>query len=370
MKMLYDAFHLGSMNPNVPALGTIDTEGYLLEQNTHGSLIEAVSIPIRMTASAAGTFNFSVANIRNIPNSSCVTIEDTQLGTIDVISENLTWSVDLEEGEISDRYILHVGAPAIINANDVSCYGSEDGTVSITSAEGLFDLQWFNEMDELIASTENFSGTSTLEGVTFGNYTAVLTSDDSACASVQETVYVDIPSEHELIENSGLAHCNEEGIAFIVLDFNAPELEVNVSSNGENVISNTFSNSILLEDLNAGVYNIEANSACANWNFEIDLNDENALSIDVPTPAVTPVFDGQGVIVLEASVTGFGNVEWFRNGLSVGTGTTLEYAITQTGEYNFTAQVSNNSCADQVEVIAIAESAVGINEKHLEASII
>ena len=76
------------------------------------------------------------------------------------------------------------------------------------------------------------------------------------------------------------------------------------------------------------------------------------------------------MIVLEASVTGFGNVEWFRNGLSVGTGTTLEYAITQTGEYNFTAQVSNNSCADQVEVIAIAESAVGINEKHLEASII
>ena len=234
----------------------------------------------------------------------------------------------------------------------------------------MFNLQWFNEMDVLIESTENFSGTSTLEGVPFGNYTAVLTSDDSACTTVQETVYVDTPSEHELSSTHGAAYCNEEGSAFISINFNAPEVSLSVSANGEEVMNDTHNSNILIEDLNAEVYTIDAVSACNTWNFEIDLTDENALSIEVPTPAVTPVIDGQGVIVLEANLTGFGNVEWFNNGISVGTGNVLEYSISQAGEYNFTAQVSNGTCSDQVDVVAMAESAVGVIENTSEASLV
>ena len=127
----YDAFNLGSMNPDAPALGTLDPQGYLLEQNTHGSLIEAVSVPIRIEGAAAGTFEFSVADLSNLPSSSCVTIEDTQEGTVAVLSEGLSWTVTLEENEIVDRFILHIGAPALVSSNAVSCYGSEDGTVSV-----------------------------------------------------------------------------------------------------------------------------------------------------------------------------------------------------------------------------------------------
>ncbi|MGB1032458.1 MAG: hypothetical protein ACPGWM_07575, partial [Flavobacteriales bacterium] len=298
----YDAFNFGSMNPDVPALGTLDPQGYLLEQNTHGSLVEAVSIPLRIEAGAAGSFEFSVANMSNLPSSSCITLEDSELGTIEVLSEGLTWTISLEEGEISDRFILHVGAPATISADAVSCFGSEDGSASITSADGMFNLQWFNEMDELIASTENFSGTSTLEGVAFGNYTAVLTSDDSACSSLQETVYVDTPAEHELNSTHGIAYCNEEGSAYLAINFNAPEVTLNVSSNGNEVINSAYTGDVLIEELNAAVYTIDATSACNTWSFEIDLTDENALSIEVPTPALTPVIDGQGVIVLEANI--------------------------------------------------------------------
>ncbi|MGB0424316.1 MAG: T9SS type A sorting domain-containing protein, partial [Flavobacteriales bacterium] len=301
---------------------------------------------------------------------SCVTLEDSELGTVEVLSEGLTWIVTLEEGEISDRFILHVGAPATISADAVSCFGSEDGSASITSADGMFNLQWFNEMDELIASTENFSGTSTLEGVAFGNYTAVLTSDDSACSSLQETVYVDTPAEHELNSTHGIAYCNEEGSAYLAINFNAPEVTLNVSSNGNEVINSAYTGDVLIEELNAAVYTIDATSACNTWSFEIDLTDENALSIEVPTPALTPVIDGQGVIVLEANIAGFGNVEWFNNGTSVGTGNVLEYSITQAGEYNFTAQVTNDTCSDQVDVVAMAESAVGIIENTSEASLV
>ncbi|MGB0424625.1 MAG: hypothetical protein ACPGED_09885, partial [Flavobacteriales bacterium] len=95
----YDAFNFGSMNPDVPALGTLDPQGYLLEQNTHGSLVEAVSIPLRIEAGAAGSFEFSVANMSNLPSSSCITLEDSELGTSEVLSEGLTWIVTLEEGE-------------------------------------------------------------------------------------------------------------------------------------------------------------------------------------------------------------------------------------------------------------------------------
>ena len=358
-----DALDLRSMHQNAARL-SIASDDLLLEHNMVNSFNENSSHVLRFTAyEQAGTWTLSADDMSNIPTSACITIEDTFDNSIVALEEGMTWTVDLAAEEVQDRFILHIGGAATIEAEAVSCYGSEDGTATLNLPEGTYSVQWVDEMEQTIATMDNVSGEQSIQDLGFGNYTAFITDENGVCTSLFETVYVDTPSQHELSTNQNLAFCGELGAGWIEFQTNAEAMDIVLTNDNNDVVYEGNSPAhFFIEELNAEAYTASVSTGCETWEVAFDLTDDNAITLEVEEPSAAPVLNGQGVIVINAEVEGNATIEWLYDGMVVGTEETLEFAVNQAGEYEFTVIASNETCSQELVVIAQADEVVGIEE--------
>ncbi|MDG1159199.1 MAG: hypothetical protein P8N19_06875 [Flavobacteriales bacterium] len=363
-----DALKLGSMNPNQPSLSLTSEDGYALQQNAAGGVNGNFSVPVHIAANGAGTYTFSIEDLVDLPSSACISIENIESGEIAVLEEGLSWTVDVAENSAENYFLIHFEAPITLEATEVSCYGENNGSVAVSGVAGG-TLSWYDEMDQLIAVEENFNGSSSIENLPFGNYTAELVNSEATCSSRSETIYIDTPNEEVLNSWSQIASCNEDLSGYINLTSEGGEMSFEVLNEANEVVqSGSFTGSYIIDELNAENYTVLVQSACNSWEINSDLSDPNNIGLQTQDQVDANIVNNFALISLNASTTADANIEWYYNGTLVGSGEVLDYIFTQDGEYVFEVFAYNDQCSANSSVTVNASTSVGLEELSEEMS--
>jgi gliding motility-associated-like protein len=236
---------------------------------------------------------------------------------------------------------------ATVQSQDITCFGANDGTITITAAGGSagFTYQW----------NPNVSNSNTVSGLIAGNYSVTVNDVNSCSASVSATIaepaqLVLTPSQTDLVcyqVNTGVASVTQTGgTPGFTYTWNP-----NVSS------SNTANN------LAAGSYNLTVtdNSTCTATVL-FTLTEPTQLVVTETHSNVQCFGDNNGVIALSASGATPGyTYQWYPNSSTTDSATNLS-----AGNYHYTV-TDANSCTvtqsvaitepPQIAITAIADSA-------------
>ncbi len=363
----FDALKLSSMNPAVPSMSLMSADGYHLQINTVGGFENNITVPVHIFANQGGNFTFSLAQMENIPSSACISIEDVATGEITALEEGMSFELDLVAESEEVHFLIHFEAPIAIETQAVSCYGEENGSVHINGNPGG-TVYWYNEMDELIFS-EAFSGTSSIENLPFGNYTALIENEEATCASRSETVYVDVPNEETLENVLSYAACNQAESASIELSSQGGIMSYQVWNEAqEMVLEGAFEGDFIIEELNAENYTVFVASDCSSWEINADLRDPNYVGLTADESIEAAIINNFALVSLNATTNTSANIEWYYNGNLVGNGEVLDYIFTQDGTYTFDVLAYNDHCSETAVVTVNASTTVGIENREEDLS--
>lgn len=363
----YDALKLSSMNPEVPSMSLMSEDNLPLQLNTMGGFQNNYSVPVHIYANDGGNFSFSLENMENIPSSACISLEDVATGEITALEEGVSFELSLEPQSEEVYFLIHFEAPIDIEAQAVSCYGEENGSVAISGNPGGM-VQWYNEMDELIMS-EEFTGSSNIENLPFGNYTAVIENEFATCQTRSETVYVDTPNEESLESVPTYASCNQSESASIALSAEGGVMNYQVWNEAqEMVLEGAFEGDFIIEELNAENYTVVVSSDCSSWEINTDLRDPNYVGLTTDESIEAAIVNNYALLSLNANTETAANIEWYYNGTLIGNGEILDYIFTQDGTYEFNVLAYNDHCSETALVTVNASTSVGVEEQKEEVT--
>lgn len=359
----FDAHKLGSMNGSSVAISTLDADGLNMVNNTLGSIEDNVSIPVELFAGTTGTYTFSVGEVVGIPATSCISVENTATGIITPLSQNDAWTVELTENEVNNQFIIHLSAPVTSEVAPISCFGSDDASIELTApGNGTWNVTWFNEVDVEIGS-ENFTATTVLEDLPMGNYLAVLTNNDLACASVEQVFTIDEAPVHAFSQSAEAGRCNSAEGYIEVEVANATSMDIVLYLDGTQIFNETVEgNNYVIEGLEAGNYFVEVTTSCLFASEAIELFDLNVVTISTPAEITASLENGVAPVLLTADAENATDIVWFQNEEEVGIGSTLNLSLTAEGEYLYTAIASNETCSATGQTLVIVDNIIAVNE--------
>lgn len=345
----YDSRKLGAADTSSVKLSTLSAEGDPMALNALSPSTNAISIPVQIQANYSGTHVFSIDGISEIEFGSCLTIEDTETEEVYVLEEGLSWTLEMEEDEVSERFIIHIGAAMEMAAMDASCFGDDSGNASVTSpGTDTWTLQWFDEMDNVIYSQEGFNGTHTLTDLPLGNYTAVLSQPELLCGSISQTVYVGQPQAQTAAISQEYAACNDAGSAWLEASIaGATSMSVNIADENGVLVYNGESDaaSFILQGLDAAVYNVTLETSCSTFEYEIDLRDPNAVSADIQGATEVELVESEVEVTFSVDQVNANAFAWYVNGEEAGNASELTYTFDALGAYQLELIASNEVCS-------------------------
>jgi hypothetical protein len=360
----YDAHKLGSINSASAEISTLDIDGLNMANNTLGSIESNVSIQVQLVAGTAGTYTFSIDETSGIPATSCISIENTATGIISPLSDNATWTVELDVNEVNTQFIIHLSAPVTSEIAPISCFGSDDASIELLApGNGPWNVTWFNEVDFEIGS-EEFTSSTVLENLPMGNYLAVLTNSDLACASVQQVFMIDEIPVQTFSKTSEAGSCDWIADGWIELEVaNATSMNIMLSFEGNEIFNSAVEgNNFVIDGLESGNYTATVETACISVSESIELFDLNAVTIVTPEQITVALENGLAPVALTAEAENATDIVWFENGLDLGTGSTLNVSLTEVGNYLFTAIASNETCSAAGQTLVIIDNVVAVDE--------
>ncbi|MEZ4798851.1 MAG: T9SS type A sorting domain-containing protein [Flavobacteriales bacterium] len=363
---MYDAVKWDSPVATAPEMALMVNDTLKTSINSIPSFTENIEIPLWMEMPAAGTYTFKITQMQNIPTGSCLTIEDLVDGTITALGVDETISITVSAPYSGNRMIVRLTAPLQITSTNATCFGVADGNIQVTvPSEGWFIVAEDN-LGNSIYATEGM-----IENLPAGYYTITMENVEALCTG--NTAIVEI-AEPELIQSEvqlTLDYCNsgESGRIEMMLG-NAEQFEyILTSSEGVVVTEGSVEDSYkILAGLAHDIYSLQVISGCFNETTTVNLNDPNAVLLDVVlnTPSLELTVGETVSILADAISESEVEYEWIVNGFDGGDQNYLDFVVNTAGTYNIQCIATNGNCTATAYTQAIVtenENTVGVEEE-------
>lgn len=348
-----------------PELALVSSDDMLLTIDARPIPSSQLEIPVYLDLPEAGDYIISFSEMQNVPLASCLTIEDTETGTITAIEVGTEITVSVDAPYQGNRMIIRVSPNAVITTTDVVCNGTETGEITVEVPEGDWSYSIVNELGTTVYTG---NGTSTFDASAAGTFTVEIINSFEVCGSTSHEVFVSEPAPTEFSASSEMDLCNSSNTGSVSFTTtNAGEYSYTlVDESGSVVASGTTNESqMVISDLNASNYILSLTSACGNFIAEVSTIDEYAISgsASAESNSIQFVEGTSGVIVLHANVDNATSVVWMLGDVVIGEGSSLNYEVNSAGEYLFSMIASNDNCSLTSEVVVSAQTTVGITEE-------
>ncbi len=358
-----DAIKLESPVTTSPELALVASDNTLLTIDGRPLPNEEMEIPLYLDLPAAGDYVITFPEMQNVPLGSCLVVEDTFTNVMYTVDTNLSITISTEAAYQGNRMIIRVSPMVQVVATNAQCFGQNDGSVTLQSVQGTWNISVENEFGGSIYSG---TGATTIDlGV--GNYIVVLNNEDDACGVVQQTVEITQPEAPTTQLTYMIDECNAGdggSIAFEVTNIGNYTYEL-TSSNG--IVQNGTGDEdwLYFNNLPGALYYLSVTDQCDTYATEAILLDENAVdaSWETTPSSITFIENTTGVISASIIAENATNVLWYVNNAFTSIGNTLEYTVTTPGTYSISAVVSNGICEVTLSEQVTATVVVGLNEQ-------
>lgn len=362
-----DALHIGGMSmQDAVGLATVAADEFALSVNNVTGFENLDGMPIKVISHEAQTMLLEIVQWDEIPEGSCIVIEDLITGTMTPLTQGTSFEF---ETEISNdiRFMLHYQGQAQMDVEDAMCFGSSNGSVTATAlGEGPFTYTWYDEMDNIVTQDADIMGSSTIDGLYFGNYAVTIEGENMLCASTTQSAYVDQASEESAELTYVEAGCNADDMGSIEINVDADSYnymvydEDNEPVLGESEVWGTSE----IETLDAQQYTVEITTSCSSFALVADLHDPNAVEVNIYASATELTMNnGAAMFAFMGEIINADDVLWLVDGEIVSTTDILNAEITEAGTHIVELIASNGQCSDSelIEITALEES-VGVDE--------
>ncbi len=186
-----DARKYISDNPQVPSLSSADSSGKDLSINSFPLLTSEISVPVKTTVGATGTYTITGDSMKNMPPGFCIVLEDLLTGTMTDLRTTASYVFNIEDTTVAARFLLHMGKPIEMKALATTCYHSSTGkAIAKGNGSGPWDYVWHNSANVVIKTSYNSMSADTVANLAAGIYSVSITDITSACGVVTNTVEV------------------------------------------------------------------------------------------------------------------------------------------------------------------------------------
>lgn len=191
----YDSHRLISSSSLVPNISTKSSDSVLLAINAMGELDESFVVPVVVRTNATGTFKFSMPDLGDFPASTCVVLEDTQLGTFtNLRTDTYTCTIN-STTSANARFKLRVDPPVKITPANPTCNAEGNGQIVASGqANGPWTYTWKDQSGNIVKQTPATMNPDTLQNLTSGNYSVTITNSAGYCLEAVESVTLIEPS--------------------------------------------------------------------------------------------------------------------------------------------------------------------------------
>jgi hypothetical protein len=186
-----DARKYISDNPQVPGLSSADSSGKDMSINSFPLLTSEMSIPVKTTVGATGTYTITGDSMNNMPPGFCIILEDLLTGTMTDLRTTASYVYNIEDTTVAARFLLHMGQPIDMAAVPTTCYNSNTGkAIAKGNGSGPWDYVWYNSSNSVIKTAYNSMSADTIANLTAGTYSVNITDITSICGMISNTIMV------------------------------------------------------------------------------------------------------------------------------------------------------------------------------------
>ncbi len=191
-----DARKYLSDNPQVPSLSSADSSGKDMSINTFPLLSSELSIPVKTTVGATGTYTITGDTMNHMPPGFCIVLEDLLTGTITDLRTASAYVFNIEDTTTVARFLLHMGKPIQVSSLATDCYHSNTGkAIAKGNGSGPWDYVWYDSSSSVIKTSYNSMSADTASNLIAGTYSVSITDMTSACGVITNTVAVNDPPQ-------------------------------------------------------------------------------------------------------------------------------------------------------------------------------
>lgn len=186
-----DARKYLSDNPQVPSLSSADSSGKDMSINTFPLLSSEVTIPVKTTVGATGTYTITGDTMNHMPAGFCIVLEDLLTGAITDLRTTSAYVFNIEDTTTVARFLLHMGKPIQVSSLATSCYHSNTGkAIAKGNGSGPWDYVWYDSSSSVIKTSYNSMSADTAVNLIAGTYSVSITDMASACGVITNTIVV------------------------------------------------------------------------------------------------------------------------------------------------------------------------------------
>ncbi|HEY6162272.1 MAG TPA: T9SS type A sorting domain-containing protein, partial [Bacteroidia bacterium] len=337
---MYDAYKFPG-GPGTPYICSI-ADSSDLSVNSVPQLDSSVSIPVRVKVSVSGSYTIGLDSVSNLPNSSCLILEDLLTGTLTDLHNVSTYTFSISDTTNAPRFVLHVSPPVIIQTFPASCYGMNNGkAVAQGSGTGPWSYTWTDINNNVIRNVSNVNSADTLQNIPAGTYHVIVNSSNTLCGSTNETLVITQP--FQLLVNS-------TSTALTCYGSNDGSISAQVSG-GTMPYSFSWSNNMTT----ASISNLAAGT------YSLTVTDTNGCTGSISSAIAQPApfiagfnesndsafLSQNGMITFTSTTSGATSYSWsFSDTSLTGNGPTITHYSDSAGTYTVTFIASNGTCSD------------------------
>lgn len=315
----YDALKMFSMDYYKPAIYTMDEnqEYYSI----HASSNTELHMPVYVYTAISENHVIEISGVETFDAYSCIFLEDLHTGISYNLREVNTINVFISDTNTSARFLIKLGAPVYVAANDVKCYNENNGEIQIAkNGEELMDISIFDMYGSLLHQTNNVYQIAEFDGLYPGIYAVAISSN--LCGSQVDTLQIFEPNEitvdfeilHDTIKLiNGIAEItptnNSVNATNYLWNFGNGITSSVANPNGYYTVSGTYEitltasqNSQCYETMNKTVVVAEASANTSGLDDEQQneitfYTSDNSLIINSPTIGTVSIYNMNGSLI-------------------------------------------------------------------------
>lgn len=352
-----DAFKFFS-GGDMPNIATRSADDMNLSINTLPPGVGDFDIPVVIHAPDGGTFDLNIIDTPTLVNDACIFIEDLETGETYDMFNTATISFTTEEVEEEIRFMIHVGGIVQVDADDVNCYGADDGQLmALGAGDGPWDYTWMDSDMNVIQTTLGLDMPDIMSDVAPGTYSVIIDGNDM-CDGLTADFMVSEPTELILTSNVTDLDCDET-------DTGAISVQLEGGVEPYTFDWSTGSSDSTITGLVAGDYDLTASdlNGCMH---EVTFTIDEAPTVEASFQTDTQIIDlieGSAMVEFENLSTGATTFEWdFGDGSPVNNDENPVHEYTETGTYIVSLDASNETCSANYQIVIQVQEGTGIEE--------
>lgn len=345
----FDAIHMGSASATAPEISWKASTGQKLLLSRVPKVYQNVEVYLHLNIKQAGTYTITVDETQHLPEFTCMYFEDLETGDVYSLEAGEMIELTFEEPFNDDRFVLHVNAPVETSVEAPTCFNTNDAIIDIAIDNDQTYNVTITDTSGTAVEAQIVTGTGVFSGLPAGLYTMTADTESEVCQTMVIQVEVVAPDEPIVDLLSSTPFCNVLASGEIeVLASGAGSFTINLFDADNTQVFNEAMQAGALEigNLNPGVYQLVVNNQCVSADFEVVLEDENAVLAQAVFNNEVVFENNAAVITANAACINADGWKWFVNGMEVADGGDLQYAINEEGVYTIELHAWNETCTD------------------------